>query len=208
MAENMAFSRTQVSSALTQFYQQPVAKLSLELFLSFGLVILLAVFAIQPTLKTISELNKEVEEKRELTSKLSSKIAALTTAMNTYNQYRDKIALLDEALPPSATLIPTLKIVEKLAGENRVVITAMSVSTVPDETEGEQAAKAATLQPLPVSVSVSGLYQDMKRFVEALHNSRRTIHVLSANFSLEESRGERALSATFILDAPYYGAEQ
>ena len=208
MAENKATSIAKFNDSVAQFYKQPVAKISIELFLSFGLVLFLVIVAIQPTLTTIAKLNKEVQEKKELTSKLSSKIAALTTAINIYNQYQDKIPLLNDSLPPTARLIPTLKIVEKIAGESNVVITAMSAQKVPDETDDALTSATATLQSLPISVTVMGQYQDMRQFVEALHGSRRTIQVLSANFSLEETRGQRALSANFILDAPYYGVAQ
>lgn len=197
----------QLSATLSNFYSQPVAKVSLELFLSFGLVIILVFVAIQPTLKTIAQLNKEVQEKQELSSKLAGKISALTTAINLYNQYEDKIPLLDEALPPTANLVPTLKIIEKIAGENNVVITTASVQKVPDEVDELPTSATAKLTSLPISVTVMGQYQDMHKFVEALHGARRTIQVLSANFSLEETRGQRALTANFVIDAPYYGVE-
>ena len=204
MPDKKNYNISKFNSALADFYSQPVAKMSLELFLSFGLVIILTIVAIQPTLTTIAKLNEEVQEKKDLTSKLASKISAVNTAIDTYTQYSDQIALLDQTLPPTAQLIPTLKIIEKMANENNVIITNMSVSKVPDEVEAEPTSVAAPLTTLPISVSVMGQYQDMKQFVEALHDSRRTIQVQSASFSLEETRGQRALTANFALDAPYY----
>lgn len=205
MVEKQSQRMTQLSSTLSSFYSRPVAKISIELFLSFGLVIILVIVAIQPTLTTIAKLNTEIAEKKELTSVLASKISAVTTAVDLYSQYRSKISLLDESLPPTANLITTLKIVEKLAGESNVVISAMSVSQVPDETTTLPTDTVTTLTSLPVAVTVMGQYQDMRRFVEALHASRRTIQVLSASFSLEDTRGQRVLMASFVLDAPYYG---
>lgn len=205
MVQKNTVKNHQLSASFAGIYSNPATRISLELLLSFVLVLVLAVVAIQPTLTTIAELNKEIEEKKELTSKLSSKISAVTTAIDVYGQYEDKIELLDQALPSSANLIPTFKIIEKLAGENNVIITAASANKVPDETEKDSLAANAPLESLPISVTVMGQYQDMKSFVEALHDSRRTIHVLSASFSLEETRGQRALIANFSLDAPYYG---
>lgn len=199
---------TQITSTLSAFYQQPVAKVSLELFLSFGLVIVLALTAIKPTLTTIAQLNKEVEEKKEMTDKLSSKISALTSAINLYNQHRDRIQLLNQSLPPTASVIDTLKIIEKIAGESNVVITGMTVARVPDEVDELPTNTTAELSSLPITVRIMGQYQDMRTFVEMLHGSRRTIQVLSANFTLEETRGQRALTATLTIDAPYYGIAQ
>lgn len=208
MTEKKSTNVAQVSATLAAFYKQPVAKISLELFLSFGLVIILVIVAIQPTLTTIARLNKEVQEKKELTEKLSSKISSLMTAINLYSQYQPKIALLDQALPPTPDLIPTLKIIEKIANETNVVITTLSVNQVPEEVDDLPTSSTATLTSLPISVTVMGQYQDMRKFVEALHQSRRTIQVLSANFALEETRGQRVLTANFVLDAPFYGIAQ
>ncbi len=165
MPDKKNYNISKFNSALADFYSQPVAKMSLELFLSFGLVIILTIVAIQPTLTTIAKLNEEVQEKKDLTSKLASKISAVNTAIDTYTQYSDQIALLDQTLPPTAQLIPTLKIIEKMANENNVIITNMSVSKVPDEVEAEPTSVAAPLTTLPISVSVMGQYQNMKQFV-------------------------------------------
>ncbi|MBP7876307.1 type 4a pilus biogenesis protein PilO [Candidatus Woesebacteria bacterium] len=208
MPEKKLINTSQISSTLASFYSKPVARVSLELFLSLGLVLILVVVAIQPTLTTIAKLNTEIEEKTGLSSQLTSKIASLTTAINLYTQYQSKIPLLDEALPPTAQLIPTLKIIEKVAQENNVVLTGVGVANVPEESDTSVRNKNQPLAPLPISVGVMGQYQDMRKFVEALHQSRRTIRVLSANFTLDETRGQRALSASFIVDAPYYGTSK
>ncbi len=205
MTEKKSLDFSQLSGTLSTFYAKPVAKVSLELFLSFGLVIGLVIVAIQPTLTTIAQLNTEIAEKKELTETLENKISTLNSAITLYSRYRDKMHILNESLPSTAELIPTLKIIEKLATDSNVIITGISVDTVPEETTELQTTTSSNLTTLPVSISIMGQYQDMRNFVEALHNSRRTVNVLSISFSLEESRGDKALSANLLVDAPYYG---
>jgi hypothetical protein len=60
----MPDQRQKLIRNLNAFYQKPVAKVSLELFLSVGTIIFFAMFAIRPTLLTMSDLVKEIEDKR------------------------------------------------------------------------------------------------------------------------------------------------
>ncbi len=104
------------------FYQRPVAKVSLELFFSIGAVLFFAVFAIRPTLLTMSDLIKELEDKRNLDQQLSQKIAALSTAQASFLGAQNRLVVLDEAIPTSPQFIYSLKLLEKVASDNRLVI--------------------------------------------------------------------------------------
>ena len=118
----MQTKRAQVAKTLNEFYQKPVARVSLELFLSVGAVIFFAIFAIRPTLVTMSDLVKEIEDKRDLDQKLTQKIASLSTAQTTYLEVQDRLYLLEEALPTTPDVIHAIKIVEKIASEQNILI--------------------------------------------------------------------------------------
>jgi hypothetical protein len=77
MKINAKLDRTQLMSALNDFYHKPVAMVSLELFLSIGAVVFFAIFAVRPTLLTMADLIKEIEDKRALDQQLQQKIASL-----------------------------------------------------------------------------------------------------------------------------------
>ena len=64
-------NRQQLTTTLLSFYHRPVAQVSLELFLSVATVVFFAVFAIRPTLVTMSNLIKELEDKRQLDQQLT-----------------------------------------------------------------------------------------------------------------------------------------
>ena len=84
-------TKREITTALNHFYANPVAKASLELFLTIGLVLFLGAFAIRPTIVTMSDLIKEIETKTQLDEALTKKIAALQTAQNQYINIEEKI---------------------------------------------------------------------------------------------------------------------
>lgn len=202
-------STRNLSLALSGFYAKPVAKISLELFFSLGLVILLAVVAIKPTLTTIAQLNTEIEEKQDLLNKLRNKNAALQSANQQYIKEQTNIALLAQAMPPSPNLMGVLKTLEKMATDSRVLIKSISVQSIPVETDAPQANNQdGQKQDLPITLTVAGQYGDIRTFVETLDNSRRIFDVISISFSLDEGRGNRLLTAAISINAPYFGAVQ
>ena len=195
----------EISSALNQFYQRPVALVSLELLLSIGLVLFLGIFAVQPTLITMTELIKEREDKLKLTEQLDKKAATLATAQGVYTQILPSLPFLDEAIPQQPELVKSLKIIEKLATENDVIIKVVSVPEIPDEKPTVTTVVGVDRVDLPTTVTISGEYLQIRSFVEDLKNSRRSYVVNSVNFSLQESRGQKKLSATITLSIPYLG---
>jgi len=196
--------RKEVQHALQDFYAKPATAATLELFLSIGLVLILGVFAIQPTLMTMAELNAEIKEKEELSEQLSRKVTALQTAQSVYASFESRLPLLDEAVPSQPQLIRTVKIIEKLATENQVVIESISVPRIPDEDLPDRTV-ILDRQVLPITVSVVGDYLSIRSYVEALRNSRRSFVTETVTFNLQENRGTQRLSASITINAPYFG---
>jgi len=191
----------QLAAALNTFYQNPVARVSLDLFLSLGLVLFLGIFAVQPTIITMTELIKEIDEKRVLTEQLGQKAAALSTAQAEYSIIQEKLPLLDEAIPNKPELITALKVVEKLSVDNSIILTGLSVSQVPDEVQSSETPEQTDLG---LSISITGDYPSIRAFVESLQSYRRLFIVQSVSFDLKESKGSKTLSARIAVNVPYY----
>ncbi len=196
-----------LSASLSDYYTRPVAIVSFELILSIMLVIVLGVFAIQPTLVTMSDLIKEIDDKKELNDKLEKKISQLQSAQNEYYRVENRLYLIDEAIPSQPELIRVLKIVELLATESNVLISSVGVPTIPDEEISQLSFAQIAQQPLAVSVSVSGDYVDIRSYVEALRKSRRIFEVASVTFNVSENRGDQSLQASISLNVPYFGTD-
>ncbi len=202
-----AFKQKAIADALTRFYQKPVAWISLELILSISLVILLAVFAIQPTLITMSNLTKEIQDKKELAKKLDQKIAALNTAQGIMTSLDDKLPSLEDAIPTQPRLLNVLKVLEKSATDTGVIITNISVPTIPDESQVDLS-KGLTQVSFPVNVSITADYLSIRRYIESLKEYKRVFLIQNVTFTTQEDRGTRGLQATVSLTVPYFGSKK
>lgn len=204
----MATERSkQLSKVLHQFYQSPVAVVSLELILTISLILFLAIFAIRPTLLTMSDLLKEIEDKTELNDRLTQKVAALSTAQNEYLAYEPRISVLDDAIPSVPEVVNAVKIIEKIAAEEQVVISSISMNQVPDGDEDLEFTKKQLIQ-VPVSISLIGDYPSTRRFIETLKSNRRTFVIDTVVFSAEEDRGQKVLTANVTLNIAYFGVDK
>jgi Tfp pilus assembly protein PilO len=200
----MPSKQEQLRKTLLQFYHNPVAVVSMELLLSVGAVIFFAVFAIRPTLLTMSDLLKEIDDKKKLVEQLDRKIAALATIQTEYLQLQDRLVVLDEALPNTPQLIYSLKVIEKIAQEEGLILTAITVGEIPEEVDSSPTAAGIQRINVPVSIAVTGDYPTIRQFIETLQNNRRSFVIDTIVFSISEEKGTRILNATLTLYLPYY----
>ncbi len=202
---SMAKKKRELAVILNQFYINPVAKASTELFLTIGLVLFLGAFAIRPTILTMSELIKEIETKKELDTALTKKIASLQTAQTQYMNIENEIVVLDQAIPEQPQIILGTKLIEKIAADNKVVIKNLSVSELPEDSDPLIGFAQKSKQLVNISINITGDYVAIREFAETLRNSRKSFVIESVVFSLEEDRGSRKLSANITIGTPYFG---
>ncbi|MBP9781458.1 type 4a pilus biogenesis protein PilO [Candidatus Woesebacteria bacterium] len=196
-------TRQQTSLSISNFYRHPIAAVSTELLFTIVFILVLAIVAIQPTLKTMADLSKEIEDKTKLNKNLQDKVAALNTAQAEFYRWQTQLALLDTAIPNNQHTILDVKLFEKLASEKNVVIGKISLSEYPDATQ--PLSQKPKVNDLPISITIQGDYLSIKNFVSALLNSRRVFVINSINFSVSTSRGgQQDLTATLSMNAPYY----
>lgn len=194
----------QVSKTLLEFYQKPVAQVSFELFLSIAAIIFFTIFAIQPTLVTMSDLIKELEDKREIDQQLSQKVAALSTAQTTYLQIQNQIPLLYEAIPSRPQIKESLLQIEKIASDRSLVIENLSIREIPPEDEASLSDPSTERTTLPVTITMAGSYPNISAYIEDLMSLRRLFVVEAIIFSRTEERGSESLRASITLGLPFY----
>lgn len=201
----MELNRKELVKALNDFYMKPVARVSLELFLSVAAVLFFAVFAIRPTLLTMSDLIKEIEDKRKLDQQLTQKIAALSSAQGEYLRVQNQLSVLDDALPDDPRLMEVIKTLEKIASDRNTAISFLNVNEVPDIPAEPLSFESSKRQQMSISLTLSGDYLSIRQFIEDLKNTRRTFIIDTVIFSLSEEQGSKALKATITLGVPYFG---
>ncbi len=201
----MPSTTKKIKTTLVQFYSKPIAKVSLELFMSIGAVIFFAVFAIRPTLVTMSDLIKEIEDKRELNQQLSQKIAALSSAQSQYLQLQDRLYVLDQAIPLQPEIEQSLKIIEKIASEQQLVIRSVTMKEIPEDHDPSIPFGQLERISVPISISVQGDFMSIRTFIEEMKNNRRALIVESVTFNVDEERDKKELVATIITELQYFG---
>ncbi len=193
-----------LKNKLFDFYKNPVAQVSTELFLTVAAVIFFAIFAIRPTVLTMSNLINELEEKEKLSEKFRQKIATLSTLQAQYQQIKTDAIILDEAFPNEPELTKMLKSLEKLASDNQLIIDSIQVTEIPKT----EAGATKVLSSYPLSITVFGDYQNIRNFSEEILMLRRMVTIDSITFQTEEDRSKRKLSAILALNVHYFGEEE
>lgn len=199
---------TQLTTLLDRFYHSPVALVSFELFLSIAVILFFAVFAIRPTLLTMSDLIKEIEDKRTLDSQLGQKSAALAAAQSNFTGLEERSKVLDEALPRGVDMVYVLKVLEKIASDQNLTIANMTVLTIPADPPAETTIAQLERTSMPVQIVVTGSYENIRGFAERLRESRRSFVIERITFSTKDARGEKALEATILIGVPYFGIKE
>jgi Tfp pilus assembly protein PilO len=197
----------QITQTLRQFYDQPIAQVSLELFFSIIAVIFFALFAIRPTLITMSDLVKEIEDKRDLNQKLSQKIAALSSVQSEYLGLENRLQVLDEAIPLSPRFEEAVLIIEKIASDNRLTIISMEAKEIPKEEIQNLPLENQIRLTKPVIVTVVGDYPSIRQFIDSIRQARREISVDSILFNLTDERGKKVLRANITMSIHYFGID-
>jgi Tfp pilus assembly protein PilO len=195
----------QLAAILMDFYQKPVARVSIELILSVIIVIFFAVFAIRPTLITMADLVKEIQDKKELSQQMNLKLASLATAQEQYELHQSQFYLLEEAISKRLDLVKSLKKIEKLAGEGQLVINFISLPEIPkvvDEKLLSNDYSDYQREFLQINIEVIGSYLQIREFVEKMMNLRQVIIV--DQILVERITESENLVATIKVSLPHY----
>lgn len=195
----------EISKALAKFYSNPIAEVSLELIFSLFAIIFFALLAIRPTLQTISGLIAEINEKKELEQQLQKKISALSTAQDEYQRLSYEIELLDQTIPSRPELVKTLKVIEKHATENNIVITSIRIPEIPDEMSQLKPNAILARVDLYISLRITGDYPSIRNFMSSLHQYRRMIVVEEVSFVVDDLITTQQLNANLSVRIPYFG---
>lgn len=207
----MANKTAELSKTLNTFYAQPIARVSFELVITIVVVMFFALFAIRPTLLTMSDLIKEIDDKKTLDKALDQKIAALSTGQSEYLALEERLSLLDQALPTDPNVLEALSIIEKIASDRQVPITSVGVPELPDHltkpitSEEESAVVPIERQNLIFKVTVASDYLTIQQLIKDFQSSRRLMVVDAIEYNVNEDQENVSLRATLTINMPYFG---
>lgn len=139
------------------------------LILSIFTVSFFSAFAIRPTIKTIVELNRRIQDEREVDKKLGEKIASLQIAQEEYEKIQPDLPLIYEVLPTDPALYPLVKAFETIATQSAVTDTSLnfqSVNLIPG---------ASGSAEISFNLSASGSYDSLLSYLDSLEKVRRVV---------------------------------
>lgn len=213
-------AKSNVRAELEKFYEKPIAKVSLELLLTLVTVLFFALFALRPTLSTMAELTREIEDKRTVDAALTSKLAALATAQEEYFTHGDRFEVLEEAIHEQPTLETALFYLEYLVRREDISLASLRIETFPvgqliidpsNDASGT-APEDTEVPPSEITVyaiqtSFEGDYANILKFFRAIESVRPLFSVQTFSFTVATNQ-ERETVLQTSAQIYMYGYEQ
>lgn len=156
--------------ALLPSFKQEKTQKYISIILTLVTSILLGVFALSPTLSTISKLQKQLEDDKFVEQKLQQKINNLSLLQQAYSNIKDDLPIIFNAVPEKSEIPFLAASIQALANENGVRIS--NFQTLPVEVS-DRAISGKKFSSYDFNITVSGDYQNMLNFMGKLTNFQR-----------------------------------
>lgn len=171
---------------LWRYYQKPSIKISLSLLLTIFAVTFFAAFAIRPTLNTIAELLRKIEDQKEVSAKLEEKMAALSSLQSEYTVIQENQNVLKAAMPANEDYQNLFMQLEAVAAANVLPIYSLSVigdQDVAVQEVVEEGVQEVAYPSVNFSLITQGTYAQLKPFLRDVTRLARLMRVESIQFS-------------------------
>jgi Tfp pilus assembly protein PilO len=173
---------------------RPLWSASMWVILSLILLIVLLVMALRPTLVTISGLLGQINQQTEISQKLDKKIIQVQLAITEMNSVKDKIPLLDKALPKEVGWDELASNLDQIATNSGLTTTDLVIDKIPlllNEPLVSTSQKyipqvPAGVLPVRFTLTLTGDYTQMRKVVADLENMVRIIMISSVEISVDK----------------------
>lgn len=169
----------------------------------FIAAVLILIFYTLPQYQLLQERRAEIAAKESKAKELELIIKKTEQLKGQISERQKDIQLVDRILPSSSELPLFIASIERLAGNNGLILESFGITAV-DSKDGQPRFDAFSVpkefNTLPLQVTVSGNYNSFKNFLLDLEGSARLIDVDNISFSssaTEESAGQLTFSVSF-----------
>lgn len=184
------------------YYQKPVVQVSTALLLTVITIIFFATFAIRPTLTTIAQLLRKIDDQRDIKEKLDLKIAALASAQSEYILVEPKLHLVDAAIPKSHEFAILMRQTEGAASVLQVPVSGIKLGS--DFDLNESSDEVYELKEIPFSVTATAPYPRLGDFLRHITFMQRVTKPELISISQEEKRRDTAIINMSVKLNAYY----
>lgn len=120
-------------------------------------------FAISPTLSTIAQLNRQLDDKKDIDRKLNQKIQNISSLQQQYATIQADLPLINAALPQRPEASYLLGQLDAIAKNFNITISQIQVSSV-----SLSKPKSTKTIEFPFSISASGTKENMSSFIQEI----------------------------------------
>lgn len=138
-------------------------------------------FAIRPSLTTAFSLKKEEGDLQRINDTYEQVISSIVANQTIFETTRDKLPLVDEAIPKEPRINNLIGNIEQSARENSVVFSKVNVGEV-SLVEG----KEDQLKSVIIQIEANSSFENLLKFVEELFSQRRIKFIKALEISKQE----------------------
>jgi Tfp pilus assembly protein PilO len=162
--------------------------------LSFTLLViaLLVMFAIRPTITTITKINKDIKEKERINTMLARRIKTLASLDDEYERSKEKFETLSFTFPVVERHILLLSNIDQIVSRNGFKLNSVSL----DNYEGEKYnLSPSVLKPSLIQLSVTGQYNSFINLLKDLESLPMFAVMENVSFSnVKDEKGGQSFS--------------
>lgn len=158
--------------------KNPIFRAYFSIVLSIFTIAIFLAFAVRPTISTIVSLQKQISDKQDLNRRLDEKINALSKLQNDYQMVEKDLPVIFSVMPENPAVSDAVILLEKTATASGVKLAGITIANA-DYTRVPAASGAAVASVssslVPVSLDITGEFDNIKNFLEQLAGLPRVI---------------------------------
>lgn len=156
------------------------------LILTFLAMIFFAIFAINPTITTVLELRKKLEDAEFVRDSLEQKVANLSTLQDRYDSLGDDLTVILNAIPENPRVPLLFGQIQGVSQGSGARITALQSQEVQQAVKGKPIPKDASFTFV---LEAQGSYPQVSSFLNSLSNFERSITIESVSITPNKENG-------------------
>lgn len=189
-----------------EYEQKPEVRESVELLLTLFTISFFIVFALRPTVNTISELFANINSQKEIKEKLETKLANLSRARQNYTSEEKRLFLIEQALPRDPAPDFFLRQIEGLSAAHGLALRTFNVGEAllygqpPDDLKENSSKKpsVAGTKQIIVTYELAGNFENSMAFLEDLENLRQIFSVQTFSFGANQKSQDNNITLTIV----------
>jgi Tfp pilus assembly protein PilO len=157
--------------------------------------IILGLFAVNPTLSTIANLQKQIDDNMFVNQKLQQKISNLSALQQKYTNVQNDLPVITDAIPTSAQMPLLVAQIQTIAKDTNLKLDSFQTFEV---NLSKEKITNKNYSSFDFGLSAGGTYQQITDFLDNLVNFQRIITI--TNISISKPNGINNNSDTLQLN--------